>query len=224
MIHYQIQITLLSDTTFGSGDGVAGIIDREIEKDADGMPYLRGHTLKGLLSEEADNLINTISDSSIRENWLKIADDLFGQPGSTLDTQSLMHMGNACLPEGFRRAVSTSVQQQYRLESRVTPTEVLNALTTVRRQTAIGENGIAAEGSLRSFRVILRGQEFFANIQFHQEPKPEVLTLLKVSALALRRAGSSRNRGLGHIQCRLLQNGNDITGNHINTFGQEIKS
>lgn len=220
MIQYQVQIRLLSDTTFGRGDGVAGIIDREVEQDADGMPYLRGRTLKGLLCEEADNMIATISDRSVRGQWLAVADYLFGQPGSTLNTQSLMHVGDACLPETFKQAVSAAVKSQ-----QITQTEVLNSLTTVRRQTAIDESsGIAAEGSLRSFRVILRKQKFLANLLFHQEPTLEMLTLLRVSTLALRRTGSNRNRGLGHVQCQLFHNDQDTTESHIDLFGQEISS
>ncbi len=220
MIQYTIKILLLSETTFSSGDGVAGIIDREVEKDVDGIPYLRGRTLKGLLSEEVDNLIATITDSATREKWLEIADHLFGQPGSTLNTQSLMHVGDACLSEKFRQAISMAIKAE-----QITQTETLNALTTVRRQTAIDDNtGIAAEGSLRSFRVILRQQTFLANLLFHQEPTPPMLALLQVSVLALRRVGSSRNRGWGHIKCSLWQNDQDVTRNHIDIFGKEISS
>lgn len=48
---YSIKIKLLSDTTFGRGDGVAGLVDQEVEHDQYGFPFLRGRTLKGLLSE-----------------------------------------------------------------------------------------------------------------------------------------------------------------------------
>ena len=54
---YRLKIKLLSDTTFGRGDGVAGLIDQEVEHNPCGFPYLRGRTLKGFLSEEGDNLI-----------------------------------------------------------------------------------------------------------------------------------------------------------------------
>jgi hypothetical protein len=219
MTQYQLEIELLSDTTFGRGDGLAGIIDQEVERDADGLPYLRGRTLKGLLCEEADNLIATIADTTLQAQWLDIADRLFGKPGSTLDTQSIMHVGDACLPETFRQAISAAVKAE-----QITQTEVLNALTTVRRQTAIEEElGIAAEGSLRAFRVMLRKQTLTANLQFVDIPTPPMLTLLKVSVLALRRAGSGRNRGRGHIRCRLLQNHQDITANQIEMFGKEMK-
>ena len=58
MMQYALKLTLLSDGTFASGDGVSGLVDREIEHDAFGLPFLRGRTLKGLLSEEADNLLH----------------------------------------------------------------------------------------------------------------------------------------------------------------------
>jgi CRISPR/Cas system CSM-associated protein Csm3 (group 7 of RAMP superfamily) len=214
MTQYQIHIQLISETTFGRGDGLAGLIDQEIEQDTDGMPYVRGRTLKGLLCEEADNLIATLPGDAPQAHWLDVADRLYGKPGSHLDAQSLMHVGDACLPELFRQAVSASVSA-----TQITQAEVLNALTTVRCQTAIEENlGIADEGSLRTFRVILRGQTFFANLMFAQKPEPEMLTLLKLSTLSLRRAGSGRNRGRGHVRCRLFQNSKDITTDGIDTF------
>ena len=52
----KMEITLLSDVTFGRGDGVAGLIDAEVEHDEYGMLYLRGRTLQGLLVEECANI------------------------------------------------------------------------------------------------------------------------------------------------------------------------
>ena len=57
MHEYRLTFTLLSDATFGRGEGIAGLIDREVEHDRFGLPYLRGRTLKGLVSEEADNVL-----------------------------------------------------------------------------------------------------------------------------------------------------------------------
>ncbi|MHC5770602.1 MAG: RAMP superfamily CRISPR-associated protein [Nostoc sp.] len=81
MIIYQLKIKLLSDTTFGRGDGVAGLVDQELEYDSSGFPYLRGRTLKGLLSEESDNLI-AVLPVEIRHNWENFACIIFGTPGS----------------------------------------------------------------------------------------------------------------------------------------------
>ena len=41
---YWLKIDLLSDTTLGRGDGVAGVVDAEVQHDAYGLPYLSGKT------------------------------------------------------------------------------------------------------------------------------------------------------------------------------------
>ena len=46
--------------------GVAGLIDREVEHDRYGLPYLHGRTLKGLLGEEADNLLYALDPAGIK--------------------------------------------------------------------------------------------------------------------------------------------------------------
>jgi len=212
---YRVKIKLLSDTTFGRGEGVAGLIDQEVEHDPYGFPYLRGRTLKGLLSEEGDNLIAMLTNP--RPFWERIACDLFGTLGSTIGTMGAVHVGDACLPEDLRQAVAFQIKDET-----LTKTEVLDSLTTIRRQTAIDpQSGTPDEGSLRSFRVVLRDFCFTADLIFEAIPSDEMLSLLAVGALALRRLGSGRNRGRGHVQCTLHDaDGNDITHHYANYFGQ----
>lgn len=213
---FELKIKLLSDTTFGRGDGVAGLIDQEVEHDSSGFPYLRGRTLKGLLSEECDNLI-VVLPSEIRSYWERIACILFGLPGSTLESIGIMHVGDACLPEDLREVVTWQIKNQ-----ELTNKDVLDSLTSVRRQTAINsQTYVADEGSLRSFRVVIRELEFKAQLLFETQPNREVLSLLSVGALALRRIGSGRNRGRGHVKCTLHDaSGENITHRDIHMFGK----
>lgn len=215
---YRLKIKLLSDTTFGRGDGVAGLIDQEVEHDPFGFPYLRGRTLKGLLSEEGDNLIAMLTNH--KQDWETVACKLFGTLGSTIGTMGTVHVGDACLPEDLRQAVGFQIKDES-----LTKTEVLDSLTTIRRQTSIDpQSGTPDEGSLRSFRVVLRDLCFTADLIFEKMPSDEMLSLLAVGALALRRLGSGRNRGRGHVQCTLHDaDGNDITDHYANYFGKEIK-
>lgn len=203
---YQFQIELLSDTTFGRGDGVAGLVDQEIEYDRYGLPYLRGRTLKGLLSEECDNLISQLSDQATQNYWGQVACQLFGKAGSGLDAIAKIHFGDACLPNDLCTAVAYEVEAEH-----FTRAEILDSLTTIRRQTAIStKTGVADEGSLRSLRVALRELKFTAdllldsNFSDSEVPINDLLTLLSVSAAALRYVGSGRNRGRGHVICTLL--------------------
>ena len=216
---YRLKIKLLSDTTFGRGDGVAGLIDQEVEHDPFGFPYLRGRTLKGLLSEESDNLIAVLSHH--KQDWERVACNLFGTLGSTIGTMGAVHVGDSCLPEDLRQAVAFQIKDET-----LTKTEVLDSLTTIRRQTSIDPQlGTPDEGSLRSFRVVLRDLCFTVDLIFEKMPSNEMLSLIAVGSLALRRLGSGRNRGRGHVQCTLHDdaNGDDITHHYANYFGQAIK-
>jgi hypothetical protein len=214
---YKLKIKLLSDTTFGRGDGVAGLVDQEVEQDKYGFPYLRGRTLKGLLSEECDNLINILPDESQKNYWENIACDLFGIPGSKLETIAAMHVGDACLPDDLRQVVAYEIDSD-----QLTNQDILTSLTTIRRQTSINwEDGIADEGSLRSFRVVIRELEYQADLLFETQPSDEILSLLAVGTLALRRLGSGRNRGRGHVSCTLHDtDGTEITQQYLKLFGK----
>ncbi len=215
MIVYKLKMKLLSDTTFGRGDGVAGLVDQEVEHDRYGFPYLRGRTLKGLLSEECDNLIAVLPDRTIQQYWEQVACEVFGQPGSTSDTHSKMHFGDAFLPEHLRQVVAYQMKQR---DNKLTRVDILESLTTIRRQTAIdSKTGTPDEKSLRSARVVLRDLEFTADLSFEVQPNDDALSLLTVGTLALRRVGSSRNRGRGYVQCQLFE-----TTANSNFLGKEI--
>jgi hypothetical protein len=226
---YYLKIKLLSDTTFGRGDGVAGLIDQEVEHDANGFPYLRGRTLKGLLSEECDNIV-VILPEGCRSRWQETTNHLFGIAGSSLGTISKMHVGDACLPKDLRREVGLQLDQERRRERRgqvrrLTETDVLSSLTTIRRQTAIDpKDGAPAEHSLRSSRLVLRDLCFTTQLLFEETPTADMLALLAVGTLALRRVGSGRNRGRGHVCCTLHDStGKEITQDHLRYFEQETR-
>lgn len=214
MIVYRLKMKLLSDTTFGRGDGVAGWVDREVEHDRHGFPYLRGRTLKGLLSEECDNSIALLENR--REHWQQVACDLFGKPGSTLDTISMMQVGDACLPEDLRKAVAYPLKE----DTKLTRVHILESLTTIRRQTAIDTvTGTPDKNSLRSERVIIRDLEFTADLRFETPQDDDSLALLSIATLALRRVGSGRNRGRGRVSCSLWNSeGQEIAGDYLNRF------
>lgn len=215
MKNYRLQIHLLSDTTFGRGDGIAGLIDQEVEHDPYGFPYLRGRTLKGLLSEECDNIINVLPPHQ-QLHWHKVASTLFGRPGSSLDTIASIHVGDACLPNDIRQAAAYQIEQE-----RLKKSEILESLTTIRRQTSIAvETGTPDRGSLRSARVVLRNLPFTADLSFVKSPPEDLAeedleSLLLVGVKALRHLGSARNRGRGHVRCTLLNQQGDCLSSQL---------
>jgi CRISPR/Cas system CSM-associated protein Csm3 (group 7 of RAMP superfamily) len=219
----ELHLELKSDTTFGRGDGIAGLVDAEVEHDAaTGLPYLRGRTLKGLLVEECASVLFALSkhNASVCTRFERAAQFLFGQGGSSLSDDAIMHVGAAMLPADLRYAVEADITH-----NNLTPTEVLESLTAIRRQTAIDEvTGAPDEGSLRSMRVVLRNTSFIAQLDFEQEPNSDALALLAACVMSLRRAGTGRNRGRGRLTARLYdQQGQDVTGQYFTSFKRAVK-
>lgn len=195
MIPTAIKITLKSAATFGSGCGVAGLVDREIEHDVQGFPFLRGKTLKGLLAESAENVVFALENIGSKTDWRKIKDELFGTGGRGLKERGSLHIGDAQLPADLRAVVTAQGW---------TKEETLYSLTGIRRQTSINEDGGPDHATLRSMRVILPGVELEAPITFDKDLTPEQIHLLTAAVLDLRRAGTGRNRGRGWVKAELL--------------------
>ncbi|NEP83696.1 MAG: hypothetical protein F6K39_39560 [Okeania sp. SIO3B3] len=218
MTTLRLKLTLRSDATFGRGEGVAGLVDEEVEHDANGLPYLRGRTLKGLLVEECANLLYALrqqnSDTTL---WHAAADRLFGQSGMR---PGQMRISAAQLPQDLQAVVQYEVER-----NNLSRVDVLESLTDLRRQTAMDETGRPEAGSLRTLRVILRETIFEATLCFQSEPQDLDLSLLSACVLALRRAGLGRNRGRGHLQARLFDEAGqqDVTQIYFKQFSQKLE-
>jgi hypothetical protein len=68
-----LDIRLLSDGAFGRGEGVAGLVDSEVEHEPSELPFIRGRVLKGLLVEECANLLFALSRPTAGLKELTIA-------------------------------------------------------------------------------------------------------------------------------------------------------
>jgi CRISPR/Cas system CSM-associated protein Csm3 (group 7 of RAMP superfamily) len=213
---------LWTDATFGRGEGLAGLVDQEVDHDESGLPYLGGRTLKGLLNEECASILYALRwQGADVTRWEEAAQRLLGGPGSTLSDDAWLRVGAARLPADLRRAVHQAVRARGATLSR---TDVLDSLTTIRRQTAVNEKtGVPEEHTLRAMRVVLRETPFEARLTFLDRARPEDVALLAACVLALRRAGTGRNRGRGRLQATLHVDrdgrpGDDITRQQFDTF------
>jgi len=191
MIPTKIVLTLKSATTFGRGDGVAGLVDREIEHDANGFPFLRGKTLNGLLAEAAENIVFALKKDA---EWKKAKDALFGLGGSGLEGRGILHIGDAQLPEALRKAM---------LDEKWSKEDILYSLTGIRRQTSVNEHGAPADATLRSMRVLLPGVKLEAPVTNDRALSETEKQLLAAAILDLRHAGTGRNRGRGWLEAEL---------------------
>ncbi len=206
MSNYQLQITLLSDAALGRGDGVAGLVNTEVQHDAYGCPYLGGRALKGLLREECVNLLYLLDKMNKVGPWEAAAMRLFGEPGSTMqESAAFLHVSDATLPTDLHAAIIHEIDETKQL----TRAQVLDSFTTIRYQTAVDAMTEAPKReSLRAIRVVLRNTLLTAQIYLESaavaEQQQQDLALLVACTKALRLAGTGRNRGVGELRAVLL--------------------
>jgi hypothetical protein len=187
-------VKLLSDATFASGEGTPGLVDVEVSATREGLPYLRGKTLHGLLREA------WLAMRSVFPELAEAGERLLGVEGDR-DETAVLRIGDAHL-DGQTMAWARYAVGRSR--SPLHPQEILGSLTDIRTQTARSRStGAPAEGTLRSTRVILRGTAFDAPLSFHPTAGNDELRCLALCALATRHGGLARNRGRGLLHCLL---------------------
>ncbi len=216
----RLRVELLSETTFGSDKMSHEDVDSEVVCDEFGIPYIPARTIKGLLVEESEQYCAHLASMKHEqaEHWRMVAQKLFGKPGSV---KSTINIGNAEVEERLKRQIQFSVQfrkgmavNEERVHNRTLSwQDILGGFTTVRYQTAIDPaTGTAKKHSLRSTRVIVPGWSLYADIDWLREPTDHEEALVAISAIAVRRAGTQRNRGRGRIQIRCFnQKDQDVT-------------
>lgn len=192
-----LKVTLLSGATFSAGKGLAGDVDVDVEQEPCGLPLIRGRTLKGLLVEERHNVREVFHDPC----WENAAGRLFGKEKEN-DCTGVLWIGDARLPEKIRCVSHTATT---RLNDKLSPLQILSALTDVRRQTRIDrETGAPAEGSLRAVRVVLPSVTFYAPLRWLDVPSDDDKAFFALCVMSVKRGGLARNRGKGWLSLHYL--------------------
>ena len=178
-IKYKIEF--FSNWHCGSGLAAGADVDALVVKDAKGLPYVPGRTLKGLFRESAQELV---SDSTL-------VNRIFGLSGDEKPTKSgdqrigECFFGNAMLEEGAAIASSGLTSHLFQTFA----------------STAIDEkSGIAKDNSLRKIETVvpctLKGE--IKNVPDGGEE------LLRKAMQMIKRMGTGRNRGYGRCKISFI--------------------
>lgn len=205
-----LQITLLSDSCFAAGAGLAAEVDIDIERENEtGLPIIRGRTLKGLLVEECALLLEVFRSTQ----WREAANRIFGGPGRRRGGSLVIE--NASLPSKLRKAAYDALNPD-RTPSPLSRVQLLRCLTDIRRQTKINVDGTPEDHSLRATRLAIKGLTFLSRLHGTDGLSDKEKALLAACALSVRRGGLHRNRGWGRLRLRILdQQGKDITSTWV---------
>lgn len=187
----RIVIELLSDTTFGRGEGTPGAVDVEVEHDDYGLPMLGGKALRGLLRD---------SWLSMQEHFpeLHAASRRVLGPHGDMEETAILRIGDATIEASSRAFFNAAMEREHHP---LAPETILAALTEIRAQTSEErKTGAPARTTLRSTRVALRGLKLLAPLSWLSVPDSQDMQCLALAALATRHGGLARNRGRGHMR------------------------
>lgn len=192
----QYSIQFFSDWHCGSGLAAGAYVDALVIKDQDGLPFIPGKTVKGLVREAAQDILRfkygSKEEKTAEAKMLYAAfEEFFGFFDGNSDrmVRGTAFFTNAELPENERQAIlAEKLQaQMYRTVA----------------STAISPDGVAIPQSLRRMEVVvpctLKGE--ILGIPDNEDFKK----LITDSLHYIKRLGQNRNRGLGRCSFSLNQ-------------------
>lgn len=181
MITINYTIELLSDWQVSSGLSGGANADSIVLKDDNGLPYIPGKTIKGLLREALEEINELQEDKYSKEEINK----LFGKKKEDYKTTKEdnfgtdSHFSNATLPKNKQNEIITNKLNSY--------------LYRKLSSTNINEKGLAENKSLRTMEVCLPLTLESKITDISKDEK----NLLKMAMQWTRRLGMKRNRGFG---------------------------
>jgi len=188
-IAYQIEFFSYWHASSGLAGGAYA--DLLVNKSREGLPYIPGRTLKGLLREAAET-INHFDKDLVPQNFIL---DVFGQSPDEKDIEeeratreAQSFFSNANLSDYLQKAVSNDEKP---------------FLYHVIASTKINEQGVAAVGTLRQLEVTVPLTLLASIEQFPDKPGYE--QQLNYCFQWIKRMGLNRSRGLGRCKFSIIQ-------------------
>lgn len=191
MIDIHIKIEFHSPWHCGSGLAAGSDIDALVITDRAGMPFVPGKTIKGLVRQAVEEYIEYSGIAGNEKNGKSIAErvrDMFGEESScdAIRACGTAHFSDANLANDEYRAIIADAALRSHLFNKVT-------------STAIGDNGIACDHSLRSLQTVVPCT-LFATISHVDDAIADIV----VKSLGMiKHMGQKRHRGLG--RCTISQ-------------------
>jgi CRISPR-associated protein Csx10 len=195
-----ITIQMLSDWHIGSGTGRPGSVDRLIQRDTQGLPYIPAKTLTGILRDGCE-LVAAGLDESDSGVWHECLEYIFGSQPASPDQEAET---KAPLAAALTvRSAHLPLSLQAALHGR---TELKSAMTFVKPGVAIDhDNGTAIPNCLRFEEMARGGCTLTAEYALHLNTLEEgtqlaVASLLQAGSAMVERLGAKRRRGAGKCQ------------------------
>lgn len=186
-IYYEI--TFHTDWHCGSGLAAGADVDALVIKDKNGLPFVPGKTIKGLLREASEDIAGVLDSL----DWA------FGKENNSQNAdgvKSILFFSDATIREEEQKAIVANQLSQY--------------MYRTISSTAIDDGGIAKDNSLRKVQVTVPCRLYGKVVVMSDnlDKKIEELSELLEKAFAyVKRLGVGRNRGLGRCTIKRIEEG-----------------
>lgn len=166
------QIIFFSNWHCGSGLAAGADVDTLVIKDRDGLPYVPGRTIKGLLREAVTEL-GYAEDCIVK---------VFGYAGERSNITGCASFSNAVLPEQEAKEIIKG--------------QLASHLYQTFASTAIDDNGIAKDNSLRKIETVVPCTLYgtISGIEGSDE------NMIAEAMSYIKRMGTGRTRGYGRCK------------------------
>lgn len=178
------KVTFLSNWHVGSGLGAGAETDAECLKNTDGLPYIPGKTIKGLLKDACHDIAEVNADKISKDNITEI----FGKDATKTENSKAgsVFFGNANISKDESQEIIDNGLQNFLFKNV--------------SSTAIDEKtGVATKNSLRSMEVCM-AISLEGSIEIEEKHQDSI----KLAAKWLRHIGVNRNRGLGRCTVTII--------------------
>lgn len=173
----------------GSGLAAGADVDALTVKDQNGLPFIPGKTIKGLVREAMEDIMSYRSFSNIDEKSDFIKAFGFFDKDNDKKERGDMFFTNAKLSEPESKAIIAQNAARF----------LYNSVAC----TAIDDNGIADDHSLRKTEVVVPCVLEGEIINVPKALEQEIENALKY----IKRLGQNRNRGLGRCSITVKKEG-----------------
>jgi CRISPR-associated protein Csx10 len=211
---YTLRLELLSPALIASGEGFGSVIDTDIVFDEVGIPFIPAKRIKGCLLDSAREVKAMFGSAEIPETDMPVQlEKVFGLPGA--EKSAPVFFSNLFIEDykenqaWLQYYLSLKKGRHLQYGNILSRESILETFTEIRQQTAIDEDGVAKEHSLRTFRLARKDLVFYGDLQM-EENENGLLETIVLACMNFRRMGSVRNRGFGEVRCSLLDKDNEI--------------
>ncbi len=184
----EYSVEMLSDWHVGSGLDSGPAADAVVLKDDDGLPYIPGKTMKGLIRDALADILS-VSGNLVNE---KVVIKIFGVEATSKKNYS--QPGTA-----FFSDVTIPSQEKQEVIKNSLSSFLFRRISS----TKINKNGVAEPKSLRTMEVTIP-LKLTGFILIDDNTAEEEIKVLQMAFKWVRSLGMNRNRGLGRCKISVL--------------------